>query len=190
VAAPEEADRDRFASPAQLAAKSDGNIDVAHPDIGRALEAATAAIQDAAGWHIAPIRQQTMRLTARGPLLLLPTLRLTELVSVTNGGTAVRLDDIDYGLFETGDGLLAYGGWTQRRGGITATFEHGYPRVPAALEDLCMIMAARSMGSPLGVTNERSLASSVTWSQAASNIAGGTFIAEHEQANIDPYRIA
>ena len=53
-----------------------------------------------------------------------------------------------------------------------------------------MIMAARSLGSPLGAVREQSLTSSITWSQAAFNVAGGTFILEHERQTIAPYRIA
>lgn len=194
MAAPEVADdSDLFATPAELAAKTQGYLDADAAETLRALTAATAEIRKVAGWHIAPQVMTRHRATRLGPLVFLPTLHLVELLSVTSDGTAVDISTLDYALEEATDGVLqarSVHDWSGRRGGVVATFTHGHAEVPDELKDLCMQVAARALGSPLGIVREQTLASSVTWSSTASGVAGGTVILEHEKPVVDRYRIA
>lgn len=178
-----------FASAAELVSKSDGAIEADNPDIQRALQEATDEIRDRARWHIAPVRREVRRTTARGTLVALRTLHLVELHTVLNAGSPVPIPAIEYSDLEDTDGLLFYRGWSQRRGDVTLEFSHGHETVPAALKGLCLQMAARSLGAPMGQVREASLAASITHSQAAFNVAGGAVIMAHEEAVIAPYRI-
>lgn len=180
---------DLFASAAELVSKSDGAIDADNPDIHRVLQEATTAIRDRARWHIAPVRREVRRTTARGTTVALRSLHLIEIHTVLNAGSPIPVDAIEYSTEDETDGLLFYRGWSQRRGDIRLEFTHGHEAVPAAIKGLCLQMAARSLAAPMGEVRIGSLTSSVTNSQAAFNVSGGAVILGHEESIIDAYRI-
>ena len=176
-----------FASAELMAQRTDGAIDKGRPYLEEALTAASAVIRDYCGWVIGPLIEETLYL--EGPdsgVLSLPTLNLVQLVALSQNGTAVSLDDVR----ATRGGIVrARTPFVDRYGTIVATIRHGLDPVPAPIVDLTLQMAARALGSPLGVVREQSLVANVTWSTTAAGVAGGTVILEHERAVLAPYRI-
>ncbi|PPG36329.1 hypothetical protein [Rathayibacter sp. AY2B5] len=176
-----------FATKEQMAARSLGAITAtSHPYLDTALAAASALIREHCGWHIAKVEELQVRLDGPGgDLLVLPTLRLVDLVSIVERGTTVDIATLDV----SGLGLIRGRRWTDRFGGIVATFTHGYDEVPATVADLTLQIAARALGSPLGIVREQTLSASVTWSTTAAGVAGGTVLLPHEQEQLATYRI-
>jgi hypothetical protein len=100
------------------------------PDPTVAEVAALAAARRYCGWHV--VGAVTEDITVDGPgssLLVLPTLRLTDVTAVTENDTAVELDSIEW----SARGLIVKcgrGWWTDRFRGITVSVTHGYAEAP------------------------------------------------------------
>lgn len=103
-----------------------GRLDRDDPETARLLASALSAARRWCGWHVAPLISND-EVTVDGPggkLLVLPTLRLTDLVTVIEDGTNIDLD----GLHWSARGLVRkdYGSWSQRFGSITVVMSHGF----------------------------------------------------------------
>lgn len=95
------------------------------------VRAASAAVRRYCGWHIAPVVQQTF--TVDGPggkVLALPTLRLIDVLAVSQDGVAFTTDELT-ALEWSHDGYLRTSGWwTTRLRGVEVTIEHGFDSTP------------------------------------------------------------
>lgn len=180
------AESDPFATAQQMADRSGGAIPADHPFLAVALGAATREIRKFCRWHIAPSRTETAKLAATyGRPLWLPSAHVTDIASIDNGGTPLTITNVDWS--ESGE--IGYAHWVTGRRTVEVTFTHGYPTVPDDLVDLTLQVAARALGSPLGIVREQAGAVSVTYSQAGFNIAGGTVLLEHERRQLAEYRL-
>jgi hypothetical protein len=104
-----------------------GRLDRDDDETERQLAAALAAARGYCGWHVTPVLvDQTITLDGPGgELLVLPTLKLTELSEVDEDGTELLLADLNWsarGLIRKRNGLY----WTSLFGAITVIFSHGY----------------------------------------------------------------
>lgn len=177
-----------FASAAQMAERTDDVIAEDHPFLDYALDVATRMIRDHCGWVVGPVTTDTLHLDGPGSrLLVLPTLRIVEV-------TAVRQDDVPLDMatvrVSRGSGMLRTAATlSDEFGAIEVDLRHGYDTVPEPIVDLTLQMAARALGSPLGVVREQSLVANITWSTTAAGVAGGTVIMDHELAALAPYTI-
>lgn len=104
------------------------------------IDAVTAYIRGRCGWHIAPSMTETLTLDgADARVLSVPTLHLTAITSVTEGGVDVTAD-IEW----TALGLLRHPRrWADRWRSIVITVTHGYETVPADLSKIVAEAAAR-----------------------------------------------
>lgn len=100
------------------------------------------------GWHVVPDEIDDIVIDGPGgPLLVLPTLNLEQLLSVTEDGVSVDLSDISWsrrGLLRKKDGRP----WTAAMGGIVVRAVHGY--CDAADFDQAVSIIAASLGSDRG----------------------------------------
>ena len=174
-----------FATAQDMEDRTEGVIPSSRPFLDVALIAASEAIRNHCGWHIAPVVEQVQYAGGRGTVFL-PTRRLTALLSVVNDGTVLDVGSIDFDE-DTGQVFGRY--WSTRRRGLVITYTHGLDDVPEFIKDLTLQVAARALGSPLGVVREQSLASSITWATTAAGVAGGTVLMEHEQEMLAAYRV-
>lgn len=111
------------------------------------LEQAEAIVRAYCGWHIAPSREETVYLRARGGRsLLLPSMYVTDVASVTDDGTPLVLED-DYlwsqaGVISRPDLSYATWGYTE----VVVEFTHGYdippPDVTAAVQAVAQRMTS------------------------------------------------
>lgn len=119
-----------------LAPNPSAAVPVTQADINLAVE----TLRDLAGWHIWPVRQETVTVdTAGDNVIFLPTLRLLQVHSLALDDTPVDLDTIEWS--ESGMVRLKK---RPRKGfrRITATILHGFENTPLAA--VAMQMAARA----------------------------------------------
>lgn len=105
-------------------------------EVSRMLDAALGEARDATGWHVAPVRRDTITLDGpRDRVLMLPTMRLVELISVTENGVELDLDTLHWshgrppGLAGSGQPARIrkrnYRSWSWDYGSIEIVMEHG-----------------------------------------------------------------
>jgi len=178
-----------FATPQQMAARSQGAIPADDPYVVEAINAASRLIRNYCRWHVAPVIQETIKVAVRprSPLYL-PTLHMVDLLALTASGVAADVARVEWdeaGIIEYS--RSAFGTYALRRA-VEVTFTHGYEDVPEDIVDLTLMIASRALGSPLGVVRESTMSSSVTYSQAGFNVAGGSALLEHEKESLEIYR--
>lgn len=109
-----------------------------------AWASAVERIRERCGWHIAPEVTETVTVDGSGgSVVVLPTLRLNDLVSITDDGTAVT--DPEW----SRSGVVRRYCWTYKLRGVVAEMTHGFEVWPYELEKLAAEMAATS--TPVGV---------------------------------------
>lgn len=114
------------------------------------VKSAGGSIRDECGWHIAPTVTQTVRVAPAGNLLFLRTMRLTDVLSVTDrDGNEVEVDD-----FDEGTGIVSLK--RSPRGRVAVELEHGYEECPPAL---LSVIAERAARFKAGIARQESLGS-------------------------------
>lgn len=180
-----------FATPADVSNFTKGQIEELDPRVPDALAAVTSSIRKEAGWHIGPV-VEGHSVTLDGPggrKLHLPTMKLLNLVSVTELGVALDLageshDWSELGLVEKRDGTY----WTDRYRKIVAVMDHGYEDI-ADLKFLTLSLVSRGLSSPLGATREQAGSMSIQWATAVPGVAGGLVPLPSETRIMDRYRL-
>ena len=110
---------------------TNGRLDRDDDETQRQLDAALAAARTYCGWHVTPVMAD-VELTLDGPgdrLLVLPTLKLTELSEVSEDGVELNLAELHW----SARGLIAKRGgtyWSSLFGSIVVVFSHGYSSAP------------------------------------------------------------
>lgn len=113
----------------------------------RAIEAATAAIQNYCHQHLAAVTGDVLTLRSRGQYeLILPEQPVTAIASVVENGTTLTVDT-DY--FWERSGLLRRlsGAWRLSNsvfGTVVVTYDHGYTAIPQPLREVCIRSASRA----------------------------------------------
>lgn len=152
-----------------------------------ALEAATAAIRNECGWHIAPNLECTAALTARGRLCKLPAKLVTAVASVSEDGAELAAGQYEW----RADGLMrraCFRNWTQSWGGVAVNYSAGFE--PDAVPDLlgaCCRIAEAVMAVPVGVSQETAGGVNVSYMATASSIASS--MTDQMRASLAPYRL-
>lgn len=156
-------------------------------DLDRLLAAASDMVRKECGWHIAPPASETFVVDGPGGrTAMLPTLELTDVVTVTDAGTVVDPLDLEW----SRDGYLRRCGcWTTKLRGLSVTATHGYADVPVDLIALVCTVAARAAASPAGAVREQVGSASVTYSQVGFNVSGGTALLKHEIEYLAKYKL-
>jgi hypothetical protein len=116
-----------------------------------------AEVRAFCGWHIAPEVTETVTLDGPGSsLVVLPTLRLVDLVSITDDG--VEVVDPEW----SRSGMVRRYCWTRKFRGVVAEMTHGFEEWPAELLTVMAEMASTA-GALTGVKAVTSGAHQVTF---------------------------
>ncbi|MFJ2470530.1 hypothetical protein [Glutamicibacter sp. NPDC087583] len=152
------------------------------------LAAAEKAVRDFAGWHIAPVLEETLTLDGNGEnSLRLPTLRIAAISAMSNEGEELDPETLEWS--EAGFVRLPAGQrWTNRLRGVSVTLTHGI-KDASLIIDTIRQMAARAEMSPTGAIREKAGMTELTPTMVAPNAAGGVVLMEHERLLLAPYRI-
>lgn len=174
---------DAFATKEQMAEKSQGAIPASTPFLEDELAAATGLIRDYCRWHIAKVRTELKRRhrTRLRETVWLPATRIVSIDNIVADGKTVDPAGIDFDP-ETG--------WTDLNGSaVTVEYTAGYAEVPPSVVSLTLHIAARALGSPLGLIRETAGGVSIAHTQVGTNAAGGTVLLPHEMTQLDAFRI-
>lgn len=152
------------------------------------LRQATTAVRNYCEWHIAPVVTETMKLDGNGGKdLYLPTQQIVQLISVTNAGVPVDLDDIDDS--EAGYLTLVTGCWSTRPGKSVVQLQHGFETAPDDVVAVILAIAARAVDSPAGRTREHGGLVDIGFGLTGAGVSGGLALLEHEKTLLDRFRV-
>jgi hypothetical protein len=179
---------DMLATEVDLASLMQQDVDTASATL--AIELATGAIQDEAGWRILTETVSNYVCSPFGNVVVLPTCRLTALamtdagVSLTQGST----------MLWTPSGLVLRKSWGGRAdypflGPVLATFTHGYAtsEVPQTLRGICLNIATRLYDNPTGLRSEGIGSSQEVKSPGGANSFVGPSLTDEELRALGPY---
>jgi hypothetical protein len=129
-------------------------------DEDRLLQA-EALVRAYCGWHIAPVRTHTVVVSSFDATLVLPTLRLVEVVSVVASDGTTVVDPADYratpaGVITRTGHLSPWGyhfGWGHAWGDLTVTFRHGHDTPPADVTAVVQGLASRAKAGTAGLSS-------------------------------------
>ena len=136
-----------------------GRLLQADPDVVRALSSARAWVRRYCGWHVSPVRTETITLDGPGgQYLFLPTLKLVSLTAISEDGVALDLADVKASA--EAPGVLAKAGsghWGGEFGSVEVTLTHGFTADEAqdwreavlALVDQASMSAGSGRSGPL-----------------------------------------
>lgn len=166
---------------ADVAAYSQGLLPEVDSRTTLLLNGALAAARAYCGWHVIPEVEETVTADGPGsPLLVLPTLRLVELTELSEDGTDLAIDEVEW----SGRGLVRKAGrgcWTGKYRGITAKIKHGFASAPDF--NTAVLAAVDRVGAGGAET-----VGPFKFPDAGSASAGSTFSAA-EKAILDLYRL-
>jgi len=130
------------------------------------LSSVCGMVRDITGWHIAPVVEETVLVRSReSRVLILPTLKVQEIVSVEDAQTGREITDF----IDWGDGTLEADRPFPKA--CKVTMKHGYESCPPAL--LVPIVDEVSAVKAGGRVRSESLASrSVTLEASGSSLTG------------------
>lgn len=155
-----------------------------------ALSAASQAVRNACGWHIAPSLQCTATpLHVEPRLVVLPANAVTAVTSVTENGV-----DLVDGEYEWRcDGLIrraCFKCWSSKWNAVEVSYTAGYDAdaVPDLVEAVRAIAeGVIAIGGTAGVRSESADGVTVAYSDNASSIAAA--LTEQQRAALAPYRL-
>lgn len=142
-----------------------GNLELAE-DLesteGIRLEQAQGLVRAYCGWHIAPERTDTVRLGVHDGVAVLPSLWVTEVVSVT--GVSVYAEDAllaedDYTLQGSVLTLRRYDDWgwcdtARYYRTVDVEFTHGYTEPPPDVTAVVQSLAQQAIRQPVGLRSK------------------------------------
>lgn len=159
-----------------------------------ALTAASQAIRNACGWHIAPSLQCTFTAQRIGDadgrasrLFALPANAVTAVASVTEEGVLLDAGEYDWAR----DGLMrraCFKCWPTRWNAVEVSYTAGYDT--EAVPDLAEAVRAIAEGVlvvTVGVTSESADGVQMSYSSSASSIAAA--LTDQQRAALAPYRL-
>ena len=156
--------------------------------VSMALNAASHAIRNACGWHIAPSLQCSATLTADGKLVKLAANYVSSIESLTEDG----IELIDGQDFEwRHDGLIrraCFRNFSRKWDGIAVEYTAGYDTgVTPDLAEAVRSIAEGVLALPVGVMSESADGVSISYSSNAASVAAA--LTDRQRAALEPYRL-
>lgn len=133
------------------------------------IEGAGESIRDECGWHIAPVKTDTVRLRGGGCVLILPSLHVTDVVSVStpDGAVVTGWDWLPNGVVERRVPFPRV---------VIVEFTHGYAKCPAALLG---VIAERASTGSYGRVRQESLGSRSVALESGYDSVGGSVVQKY-----------
>lgn len=143
--------------------------------------AALAAARKWCGWAVTPSDPETVTVDGPGGLVLsLPTMHLTELTEVIEGGVTLDVDDLAFSVSAGTVRKRSGARWTSELGGITVTMTHGYDTAPdfdAAVEQCAAALATAGTRSDMALKRKKVDDVEHEWFEQASSFLNTSLLA-------------
>lgn len=154
-----------FATAQDMQDRSLGAITAAtHPFLEGELDAATRAIRNECGWHIATPEAITRRVRRpfHGPIWV-PAMEITSVTITTPDGVAHILADDEF------DPDTGWTSWSGAR--YTLEYTAGFGNIPDDIVTLTLELAAGALGASLGIAREQAGGVSVTYARSSGSLS-------------------
>lgn len=89
----------------------------------RLLAASLNRVRLFCGWHVSPVKEEAFAVQGRGEYIVIPTLKVESIVSITEEGQVVPLDEVEQYTNEPGVIYRKDGYWCGR---VEITVNHGF----------------------------------------------------------------
>lgn len=160
---------------------------MSNPRAEAALIAASQAIRNYCGWHIAPSVNCLAYPSGGDKILRLPAGFVSSIVEVKEHGETVSPKAYEW----RRDGLIRKKGphrWSKSWDGLEVFYKAGYNplMVPDLAEAVCAITSG-VLAVSAGVTSESADGVSISYAQSASSIAAG--LTTQQRASLDAYKV-
>ena len=153
-----------------------------------ALSATSQAVRDFCNWHISPVLECTVELSADGgKTIQLPALSVEDIVRVSEDEQ--ELAEGAYQWKRNGSLRRAcYRNWTDKWQGVKVDYRAGMIN-DSVLAQIVAQITASSVAASWGVQSESVGEVSVAYNQTASGVSGGVSLLERDCVMLNPYRI-
>lgn len=163
-------------------------IDLVHlpgaPFTEQEVDEAVASLRGTLGWHIAPVKSETVTLdvTACDPVLRLPTRKVVTVDEIRNTTTSDVITASSYAVSLNLNRVRRYS-WPSGYGAVEVDLTHGYAACPPELRPIIARSIVRSRGSEGVIVSESVDDYSVKYSEDAGS--GGDYV----EQTLDRYSI-
>lgn len=152
-------------------------------------EAALLAVRRYCGWHIAPVIEEDLVLDGPGGrVLLLPSGRVEEILSLTEDGQTVdpaTLQVSEAGIVRKADSVA----WSEKYGSVKLRLRHGYEDYDD-LRAIVSQVAARAAATGAGYVSEAAGPFNVRRGTVAGGEVAGVPLLGTEKLALAPYRLS
>lgn len=163
-------------------------------DVDSTLAAVSATIRGYCGWHIAPSLTCYAEVCGPGRTVLVPTLAMTDVIEVTEGGEELDVDEIEWlhsGLLRKPPSMCwHHPGWNPKWRSVHVTFVSGYDA--DAVPDLAAVVvqvASNNLAAPAGVRSERAGNVEIAYNATSSGVSGGVTLLNRDLSMLSQYRL-
>lgn len=161
-----------------------GNVYASNPRLESALKAASQAIRNYCGWHVAPSMACTAYPKGDTKVMRLPAMYVSAISKVIQGGE--ELHDVEW----RWDGLLRRdeGEWSDKWNDIKVEYTAGFntTAVPDLAETVCSI-AMGVLAVSAGVSSESADGVTISYRQDAASIAAS--LTSQQKSALEPYKV-
>lgn len=157
--------------------------------------AATSIVRGYCGWHIAPnIAQEFVLDSDGGPVLFVPTLRLTAVDSVVADGVTVDPDELSWSALgiirrHAADSVHHWTCWPYGYRKVSLNVHHGYDTVPDDVKAVAVSIASRLPTQQGGVMSETTGGITRTFGAGSAGAPDASGLTSIEAAVLNRYRI-
>ena len=152
-----------------------------------ALAAASSAIRNYCGWHIAPALTCKAKTWGGGAYLFCPWAAMSAVASVTQNGVALASTAYDWrssGVIRRTDGFFfADFPWNT----IEVTATAGYDTADNVLQQVIIQLVGNALAAPLGVREEHAGQVGISYNQTGNGMTGGVTLTPRDEALLEVY---
>ena len=152
-----------------------------------ALAAASSAIRNYCGWHIAPSLTCKAQSWGGSRYLFCPWMAMTAVASITENGVTLdsgRYDWKSNGTIRRRDGFYwCDANWNT----IEVTATAGYGTVDNVLQQVIIQLVGNALVAPLGVREEHAGQVGITYNQTGAGMTGGITLTPRDEALLEAY---
>ena len=152
-----------------------------------ALAAASSAIRNYCGWHVAPALTCKAKSWTGGRFLFTPWMAMSAVSSVVENGVTLDASTYDWrssGVIRRRDGFC----WCDLPWNtIEVTATAGYDTIDNVLQQVIIQLVGNALAAPLGVREEHAGQVGISYNQTGTGMTGGVTLTPRDEALLEVY---